>query len=132
MVLSRRVPSSETAGSYGRFIPNLLKNLHTALHSCCIIYILTNSAGFPFLHILPSIYCSLFFNDGHFDHCEVIPDCNLGCISLIIRVVKHFFMYLLAICLLWRNVCLWLVPIFDWAFCFSEIELCDLFIYSGD
>ena len=41
----------------------------------------------------------------------------LICISLMISSVKHLFTYLLAIiCLLWRNVCLGLLPIF-WLGC---------------
>ena len=34
-------------------------------------------------------------------------------LSLIIGDVEHFFMCLLALCLLWRNICLGLLPIFQ-------------------
>ena len=41
------------------------------------IYIPTNSArGFPFFHILSSMYCLYIFDDGHSDWCEVIPHCS--------------------------------------------------------
>ena len=36
------------------------------------------------------------------------------------------------ICLLWRNVCLDLLPNFDWAFFFFLIELYELLLYFGD
>ena len=41
--------------------------------------------------------------------------------------------YWSSICLLWRNVCLDLLPIFfDWAVCFPNTELFELLIYFGD
>ena len=40
--------------------------------------------------------------------------------------------YLPSICILWRNVCLGLLLIFDWAVCFLDIELYELLIYFGD
>ena len=33
---------------------------------------------------------------------------------------------------LWRYVCLGLLPIFDWAVCFSDIKLYELLIYFRD
>ena len=68
---------------------------------------------FYFLYILSSHCC---FNDGHSDWCEVVPHCSF---DLIIHNVKHLFMCLLAIYLsiyiyvLWRNVCLVLLLIFQ-------------------
>ena len=33
-----------------------------------------------------------------------------------------------SVCLLWRNVCLDLFPLFDWVVCFSGIELYELLV----
>ena len=35
-------------------------------------------------------------------------------------------------CLLWRNVCLGLLPIFDCVTCFFDIELYELLVYFGN
>ena len=49
---------------------------------------------------------------------------------------EHIFMGLLAICMssLEKNVCLVLLPLFDWVvlFCYSGIELPELLVYYGD
>ena len=57
VVFAGYMPSSGIAGTYGSYIPSVLGLIHTVLHSGCSIYIPTNRArGFPFLHILSSIY----------------------------------------------------------------------------
>ena len=51
--------------------------LHSTNDETESIYIPTNSArGFPFLHILSSMYCLCIFDDGHSDWCEVVPHCS--------------------------------------------------------
>ena len=57
------------------------------------------------------IVCTLFFDDGHSDCCEVISHYSLD--LKLSNNKTHLFMCLLAIlCLLWRNVYLGLPPIF--------------------
>ena len=63
------------------------------------IYIPINSVGgFPSLHTLSSIYCG-FFDDSHFDWCEVIPHCSFDLhfstpppyiFSLVIHLISNF------------------------------------------
>ena len=56
VVFSEYMPDSGIAGTYDRFIPSFLRNLHILAGS---VYIPTNSVGgLSFLYILSSIYCS--------------------------------------------------------------------------
>ena len=79
MVFCRYMPKSGITESYGSSVFNFLRNLHTVLHSGCI-----NSHSHQQgrrLHFSPSpaFICRLF-DDGHSDHCDVIPHCSFsGC-----------------------------------------------------
>ena len=96
------MPSSGIFGSYGNFIPSFLRNLHTSSIVAVSIYIPTNSArGFPFLHILSSIYCLFvdFLMMAILTGVRLCLIVALICISVIMSNVEHLFMCLLAICM---------------------------------
>ena len=98
------MPRSGIAGSYGGFIPNFLRNLHTVFHSGYIdLHSNQQCKSIPFSP--PFVVCRLF-HEGHSDRCEVISHCSLICISLIMSNVGHLFMCLLVICMSSLEKCL--------------------------
>ena len=124
------MPSSGIFGSYGNFIPSFLRNLHTSSIVAVPIYIPTNSArGFPFLHILSSIYC-LFIDFLMMAILTGVRLClivALICISVIMSNVEHLFMFIGHLYVIFGEMSIYMLcPLFDWVACFSGIELCEL------
>ena len=96
LVSSKCMPSSGIVGSYSRFIPSFLRNLHTVFHSSCYQFtfppiVQEVQEGSLFSTPFPAFVVFGFFDDGHSDQCEVISHCRLICISLIMNDVEHLF-----------------------------------------
>ena len=76
--------SGIAAGSYGRFIPSFLRNLHTVFHNGCIS--LHSYQQCKMVPVSLHLQCLLFvdfFDDDLSDWCGVILMVILICISLI-------------------------------------------------
>ena len=70
------MPSGGVSGSYGSFIPRLLRNLH---NGCISLHSHQQCRRVPFSpHHLQHLLFVDFFDDGHFDWYEVIPNCSFG------------------------------------------------------
>ena len=82
----------------------------------------------------PAFIVCRFFDDGHFDCCELIPHCSFDlhfsndeqCWSPFHVLISHLYVFFGEMSF---QACL---PVFDRVVCFSGIELHELFVYSGD
>lgn len=91
--------------------------------------------NFPFLHTLFIIFVCRFLIMVILASMKWWLIIGSTCISLKLGDVKHLFMcFLTFICILWWNVYLDLLPIFNWVLCVCLflIELYELFLYFGD
>ena len=111
-VFSGYVPSGGIVGSYGSCMASFLNNHHTTLHSGCInlhSHQQGKRVSFSLLS-LQNLFVCRFFNDDSSGWWYFIV--ILICISLIMSSVEHLFICWPSVRLLWRNVCLGLLPVF--------------------
>ena len=140
------MPRSGISGLYGGFI-SIFKGISipsaaAAYHLPQWLYQFTfppiGQECFHFSTPFPAFIVCRHFDEGHSDQCEVISHCSFD-LHFSNNEQRWASFHVLAICLLWRNVCLDLFPIFwlgclffwywvVWAACiFWKLILCQLF-----
>ena len=127
LVSSAYRPRSGTVGSYHTVVLFLVFQGISIPSSTVVesVYLPTNSArAFHFLHTLSNIVCRLF-DCGHSDWCEVISHCSFDLhFSNNERCLASFHMFVSHLYVFFGEMSVQVFfPLFDWAVCFSGIEL---------
>ena len=94
VIFSRYMLSSGIVRSYVIFIPSFVRNLHTVIHCTSCIFPPTEQEGSLFSTSPLAFIIFRYFDDGHSNCCEVIPNCSFICISLIMSSVGHIFIFI--------------------------------------
>ena len=76
LVSSGYMPRTGIGGSYGGFIPNFLKNLHTIFHSGCVSLHSQQCKSIPFSPHPLQYLLLVDFDDGYSDWYEVKFHCS--------------------------------------------------------